>query len=140
PQRRILRRPLRAIIGANIGARCAWLSPKVQGKRDARSGKDAGGGGKVTENKALRGFPGGNEGHRRFVRWLRMYGGAYTCRVLSGRPCCKVSAHRETTSLGFAKGEIHENRQASRAFPDAPDGSPPILRCLPVPILRGEGR
>jgi hypothetical protein len=42
----------------------------------------AGGGGKVSENTALRGFPGGDhgsigDGRRR----SRMYGEAYTCRL-----------------------------------------------------------
>jgi hypothetical protein len=34
----------------------AWLSPKVQGKRDARSCPDAGGVGKLLENKRFGAF------------------------------------------------------------------------------------
>jgi hypothetical protein len=47
------------LVRALIGAYCAWLSPKVQGKRDARPGQAAGSLWKLKENKALRGFPGG---------------------------------------------------------------------------------
>src|SRR5258707_14600521 len=58
--------------------------------------------GKLSENKALQGFPGGTGGHRRFVSSLGMYGGAYTCRPYFARQ--RVCLPRDTTDWRVSRG------------------------------------